>query len=283
MRDVRVVLALLLFTGTSPAQQYSISTIAGGAPPQTPAPALSASIGASVGVVADVSRNVYFTGLHCVFRLDVNGVLTRVAGNSRAGFSGDEGPAANAQLNYPWGLAIDTGGNLYIGDSRNGRVRKVSPGGIISTVAGNLGAVTGVAVDTAGNLYVASSTPTDRVRKVSSGGVVTTVAGNGTAAWAGDGGPASNAQLNPLGVAVDPAGNLYIADAVNNRVRKISPEGVITTVAGSGAGGYSGDGGQARNAQLFYPKAVAVDAGGNLLIADSANGRIRKVSLYITQ
>ena len=126
----------------------------------------------------------------------------------------------------------------------------------------------GVAVDTAGNLFIADPS-NNRVRKVTPGGVISTVAGNGTAGFSGDGGPATSAQLNyPTGVAVDAAGNLFIADEANNRVRKVTPGGVISTVAGNGTQGYSGDGGPATSAQLYYPYGVAVDAAGNLFIAD---------------
>lgn len=185
-----------------------------------------------------------------------------MAGNGTAGFSGDGGLAANASLNEPLDVVVDATGNLYIAD--NGRVRKVSPTGIITTAAGGGPTVpgdggpatsaaacpSGLALDGAGNLYF-----TDpcflRVRKVSSGGIISTVAGNGVAGFSGDGGPATNASLGGIlagiaGIAVDAAGNLYIADIGNQRVRRVSPGGIITTVAGTGVRDFTGEGGASR-------------------------------------
>jgi uncharacterized protein (TIGR03437 family) len=214
-----------------------------------------------------------------------------VAGNGTAGFGGDNGPATSAQLYSPEGVAVDSAGNLYIADANNHRTREVS-GGVITSVAGgglsvlgdpvpaasaSLYSPAGVAADSAGNLYIADS-GNYRVRKVS-GGVITTVAGSGGPGYplVGDNGPAVHAQLNPVGVAVDSGGNLYIADVGNDRIRKVS-NGVITTVAGTGATGFSGDDGPATSAHLDEPWGVAVDATGNLYIADTDNSCIRKVS-----
>jgi uncharacterized protein (TIGR03437 family) len=218
--------------------------------------------------------------------------INTVAGNGAYGFGGDGGPATSAKLWYPTGVAVDFAGNLYIADMDNNRIRKVTPAGTISTVAGNgttgpsgdngpaagaqLNQPSEVAVDSAGNLYIAD-TVNNRIRKVTPAGIISTVAGNGTMGFSGDNGPATSAQLSAGGVAVDSAGNLYIADPNNNRIRKVS-NGVITTVAGNGARGYSGDGGPATNAMLSGPVAVTVDSAGNLYIADSYNNRIREVS-----
>jgi uncharacterized protein (TIGR03437 family) len=340
MRSAGVIFGFLLLSAAAAAQQYVISTYAGGAPPPTPALGADAPFGAAFGVATDATGNVYFASLYCVFKLDRNGVLTRVAGNSRAGYSGDGGPATSAQLGARWGVAVDGVGNLFIADDKsvrkvsvsgiittvagngtpgfsgdgapgpsaqlngaisvavdnqgtlfiadynNRRIRKVPTSGIITTVAGNgilgysgdggpatsaaLGEVTGVAVDGAGNVLIASF---GVVRKVSPGGIITTVAGGGTAGL-GDGGPATGAEVQPWGVAVDSAGNLFIAEYLGRRIRKVSPNGTITTVAGGGTAGL-GDGGPASSAQLNRPGAVAVDGAGNLFIAD---GRIRKVS-----
>src|SRR5439155_1238793 len=219
------------------------------------------------------------------------------AGNSSYGFSGDGGTATSAQLAQPSGIAVDTAGNLYVADTRNQRVRKVTAGGVISTVAGNgtfgfsgdggpatsaqLSTPDDVAVDAAGNLYV-PDLGGQRVRKVTPSGVISTVAGNGTHGFSGDGGPATSAQLaffsGGSGVAVDVAGNLYISDNGNNRVRKVTADGVISTVAGNGTFGFSGDEGPATSAQLNFPLGVAVDSAGNLYIADSDNTRRRKVT-----
>ena len=215
------------------------------------------------------------------------GIITTIAGNGIAGYSGDGGLATNAELNNPYGVAVDSNGNIYIADTNNNRIRKVnSTTGIITTIAGNGtagysgdgGLATnaelyypyGVAVDSNGNIYIAD-TYNNRIRKVNSTtGIITTIAGNGTAGYSGDGGPATNAQLNyPYGVAVDSSGNIYIADTDNNRIRKVnSTTGIITTIAGNGNPGYSGDGGPATNAELYDPSGVAVDSNGNIYIAD---------------
>ena len=275
-------------------QEYAISTIAGGIPPPTPAVATTSSIGYPNGVAADSARNIYLSSSNCVFKLDSGGILTRVAGNSRPGYSGDDGAATSAQLSNPFGVAVDGAGNLYIADSGNARIRRVSPSGIITTVAGNgtygysgdggtavsaqLSSPYGVGVDGAGNLYIAD-TSNNRIRRVSPSGIITTVAGNGTQGYAGDGGAATSAQLSyPYRVAVDGAGNLYLADSFNHRIRRVSPSGIITTVAGNGTQGYSGDGGAATSAQLSAPQGVEVDGAGNLYIADTSNQRIRRVS-----
>jgi sugar lactone lactonase YvrE len=290
---IEVFVVALLRIASVDAQQFVISTYAGGAPPPTPMVGVQASILPSV-VVADSSGNLYFSGFNSVFQLDSNGVMTRIAGTSRAGYSGDGGPAASAQLNNPVGLALDASGNLYIADSFNNSIRMVSPSGVIATVAGNSSAgysgdggpatnaqlshPLGISVDGSGNLYIVDYY-NDRIRKVSAAGIITTVAGNGSTGDSGDGGPATGAQLNaPFGVAIDSGGNLFIAEHGGDRVRKVSAGGIITTVAGNGSQGYSGDGGPATSAQLYNPGNVAVDANGNLYIADSLNNRIRKVS-----
>ena len=242
-----------------------------------------------IGVAVDSAGNLYIADSdNNRIRKVSNGVIATVAGNGTPAFSGDNGPATSAQLSAPIGVAVDSAGNLYIADSSNDRIRKVT-NGVITTVAGNgtlgfsgdngpaisatLNAPNGVAVDSAGNLYI-NDCGNYRIRKVTNG-VITTVAGNGTLGFSGDNGPATSAQLNsPSGVAVDSAGNLYIADFGNNRIRKVS-NGVIATVAGNGTQGFSGDNGPATSAELSYPEGVAVDSAGNLYIADTDNYRIR--------
>jgi sugar lactone lactonase YvrE len=251
--------------------------------------ATTAKLNSPLGVAVDVAGNCYIadTYNHRVRKVS-NGVITTVAGNGTGGFGGDNGPASSAELNPPLGVAVDSAGTLYIADSYNNRVRKVS-NGVITTVAGTgtqgdngqattalLNRPEGVAVDSAGSLYIAD-TGNNRIRKVANG-VITTVAGTGTPGFNGDYGPATSAQLNyPYGIAVDSVGNIYIADTGNNRIRKVA-NGVITTVAGNGTGGFSGDNGQATSAQLAAPYSVAVDTAGNLYIADNGNNRVREVS-----
>jgi hypothetical protein len=227
-----------------------------------------------------------------------SGAITTVAGiTNESGYGGDEGAATSAKLDEPQGVVVDGAGNLYIADFGNDRVREVNAvTGIITTVAGNGtggysgdgGAATiaelhypmGVAVDGAGNLYIADY-DNERVREVNAvTGIITTVAGNGTAGYSGDGGAATSAELNePTSVAVDGEGNLFINDLRNRRIREMSAgTGIITTVAGDGTAGYSGDGGPATSAELYSPEGVAVDAAGDIYINDSSNGRIREVS-----
>jgi hypothetical protein len=261
-------LGLLLSAATISAQQYLVTTVAGGGLPPTPAPALSVWLPSPSAVATDTVGNAYFIAGDCVYKLDGTGVLTRVAGSSRPGDAGDGGPATSAQLSLPTGVAVDSVGDLYIADSGNRVVRKVAADGTISTVPGTVGFPKSVAVDGAGNLYIADYIYS-RVRKVAPNGTVTTVAGNGTDGYSGDGGPATGALVNdPEGVAVDGSGNLYIADTFNNVIRKVSVAGTITTVAGNGSQGTSGDGGPATGAELDYPSSVAVDGIGNLYIVD---------------
>jgi sugar lactone lactonase YvrE len=219
-----------------------------------------------------------------------NGIITTVAGNGTSGYSGDGNAATNATMNYPYGVAVDIASNLFIVDIFNNCVRKVGSNGIITTVAGggtnnpgDGGAATnallnnplGVAVDAAGNLFIAAGP----IRKVDTNGIITTVAG-GSYGYSGDGGAATNAALkSPNGVAVDAVGNLFIADSGNYVIRKVNASGIITTVAGNGSYGYSGDGGAATNAALTSPNGVAVDTAGNLFIVDTFNYCIRKVNI----
>jgi sugar lactone lactonase YvrE len=256
-------------------------------------PATNASLNGPFAVVVDSSGNLYISDRnnHCIRRVSVDGTISTVAGICcAASFSGDNGPATSAQLNSPQAVAFGPSGQFYIADEGNHRVREVASDGTITTVAGNgswgfsgdrgpaLRAqldVYSVASDSAGNLYITDDR-NQRIRRVSPDGTIATVAGGAL----GDGGISPFAGLNqPAGVAKDSAGNVYIADTNNHRVRKITAGGVISTLAGTGIAGYSGDGGPASAAQLDFPEGVATDSAGNLYIADTLNMRIRKVAL----
>ncbi|MBS1854741.1 MAG: hypothetical protein JST11_05200 [Acidobacteria bacterium] len=260
---MRALLLLTLSAGAA-AQQYVISTVAGGVPPATPMPAVSASIGDPARVIADSAGNVYFSSLHSIFKVDPSGTLTRVAGNGRAGYSGDQGSALSAQLDTPMGMAIDAAGDLYVADAGANVVRRIS-GGIISTAAIGLSQPFDVALDARGFLYVADS-GNQRVVRVGADGTLGDVVAGAT--------------LNhPEGLAFDSAGNLYIADTFNGVVRELTPDGRLTTVAGNGSiGVFAGDDGPAASAAISLPIAVTLDSRGNLYIADFGNGRVRMVS-----
>jgi len=279
---------LLLWPGAAlPAgtPAYTIETVAGAETASGDGMrAVLAELGAVQGIAADRQGNVYFSDCdnHRVRKVDAHGILITVAGTGSAGFSGDNGPGAAAQLNLPYGLAFDRSGNLYIADLGNNRVRKLSPDGTISTGAGSgvkgslgdggpaqsaqLASPRNVAVDGAGNLYI-SEFEGHRIRKVTADGRIATVAGTGLAGYGGDGGLATDAQLSfPAGLAVDYAGTVYVADSQNQRVRQIAASGVIMTVLGSDPG-----------TALSTPTAVAVDGAMTLYVVDG-NPAVRAYS-----
>lgn len=283
--------------------QNIITTVAGStfSFPGDNGPALGAPVGQIQAAAVDGAGNVYVADVSAclIYKISSSGLLTVVAGNGINGFSGDGGPAVNASLSFPAGVALDPFGNLYISEFGNHRIRRVTPDGAISTYAGNgtggysgdggaataaaLYAPTHLAADVAGNVFLVDH-KNNRVRKVSPSGVISTVAGNGTAGFSGDGGLAVNAALKfslaglVSGIAVDASGNLYIADSENQRIRKVTTAGVISTYAGVGISGYSGDGGSAAAARFYGPQGLALDTAGNLYVADAYNNRIRKIS-----
>jgi sugar lactone lactonase YvrE len=253
------------------------------------------------GIALDASGNLFVadSGNNRIRKVDTNGIITTVAGNGTPGHSGDGGAATNASLS-PSGITVDTAGNLYF--SENGSeippsfIRKVDTNGIITTVAGNgtnnlnpfqvgdggpatnayLWQPRQIILDNFGNLLIAD-TRDERIRKVDTNGIITTIAGTGTNSFSGDGKAATNASLSsPAGIALDNAGNLFIADVGNNRIRKVSTNGIISTVAGN-SGGFM-DNVLATNNCLNQPHGVAVDAFGDLFIADTFNQSIRMVS-----
>jgi len=282
-----------------------ITTVAGGGTNSAVnynGPATNATLSGPSSVAVDASGNLFIadTGHNLIRKADSNGIIATVAGGGTNSAVNYNGPAANASLDSPFGVAVDASGNLFISDTWHYVIRKVDTNGLISTVAGNgaqgysgdhgpatnasLFRPSGVALDTLGNLFIAD-TVNNVIRKVDTNGIITTVAGNYNTggSYGGDGGQATNASLDlPYDAAPDTLGNLFIADTVNNVIRKVDTNGIITTVAGNynTGGSYGGDGGQATNASLYFPFGAAVDASGNLFIADTDNQRIRKVALF---
>jgi hypothetical protein len=258
--------------------------------------ATAAQLNHPAGVAIDSAGDLFIadTGNNVIREVLPSGVIVTAAGTGSSGYTGDNGAGFNATLNAPSGLAVDSFGNLYIADAGNNVVRELSVLGTMTTIAGNgtsgysgdngsaivaqLKAPNGVSVDNAGNVIIADI-GNSVVREVNLLGIVKTVAGSGTAGYSGDNGPATSAQLNgPSGVTVDSGGDIYIAEAVGARVRRVSSAGTITTVAGNGAAGDSGDSGPATAAQFSNPSDVALDSLGNLFVADTNNQSIRTVN-----
>jgi streptogramin lyase len=247
-----------------------------------------------VAVTADGGFLIADTGNQVVRKVSKAGVITRVAGTGAQGDSGDDGPATDAELNDPNGVAVTADGGFLIADFGNQVVRKVSKAGVITRVAGTgtagdggddgpatdaeLHDPAGVAVTADGGFLIVDFA-NNVVRKVSKAGVITRVAGTGAQGDGGDDGPATDAELyGPNGVAVTADGGFLIADTGNNVVRKVSKAGVITRVAGTGTAGHGGDDGPATDAELYGPNGVAVTADGGFLIADTGNAVVRKVA-----
>lgn len=259
-------------------------------------PATAAALAGPVGLCGDAAGNIYINDVlnQRIRRVDRGGTITTFAGNGLQSSSGDGGPATAAAIWLPIRCAVNSSGDMWIAEQGSRRIRRVAAGGTISTVAGNgsrgfagdggpasaavLDNPTAVAVDFNNNVYF-SDQSNQRVRRITPAGLISTVAGNGSAGFAGDGGPATAASLNfPGGLAVDQAGALYVADSPNHRVRRITPDGLINTVAGNGTGAFNGDGRQAVGTSLNGPFGLALDTSGALYIADSANQRIRRIS-----
>jgi sugar lactone lactonase YvrE len=262
-------------------------------------PATEAQLIAPCGVAVDSNGLLFAVDRNRIRKIftpteSLVAIITTIAGSEEAGYQGDGGPAVSALFNGPCGITFDSSGNLFIADSFNNRIRMINSAGIITSVAGDgtfgyagdggpavaakLNRPYTVALDAANNLLIAD-TYNHRVRKTLLGGTISTAAGNGRDGFGGDGGNAAFARFSGVeGIAVDNAGNVFIADRDNNRIRKVTAAGIVSTIAGNGTAGFGGDGGMATAAQLNSPKAVAVDGAGNIYIADWLNQRIRKVT-----
>jgi uncharacterized protein (TIGR03437 family) len=339
LRFIRLSILASFCAGAAIAQQYTISTVAGsGAAGFADGAANGAQFNLPGGILVDSSGKLYVAdSANHRIRTVSGGIVSTVAGNGTGGYAGDPGSATSAELLSPGAVAVDGSGNLYIADTGNHVIRKVS-GGNISLFAGVpgvygyqgdnglatgalLNSPSGVAVDAAGNVYISDS-GNNLVRKIdittlnitavfglkgtanslyyptgivldSSGAIyvadtnnhrivkwannkLTTIAGTGVKGFSGDGGPATKAMLQyPRGLALDAAGNLYIADSTNSRIRKVTTDGTIVTIAGNGKTTFAGDGGPATSASLYFPRGVEVDGQGNVYIADTSNQVIR--------
>ena len=264
-------------------------------------PAIAANMIGPTGIASDNVGNLYIADFNNnrVRMVNTNGIINTIVGNGTQGYSGDGGPATSSELAQIYGLALDLQGNLYIADKINNRIRKVNTNGIISTFAGNgygtglgyggysgdggqataaeLYYPSGVATDARGNVYIADW-GNNRIRKVNSNGIISTFTGNGNQGYLGDGSAAISAEINhPYNITIDRAGNTYIDDNGNNVIRRVGTDGIITTIAGNGTAGYSGDNIPSTSAQLNYPIGSATDSLGNVYIADYSNNRIREV------
>jgi len=269
-------------------------------------PADSCLFNRPFGIALDASENLYIADYvdNVVRKIDNSGIITTIAGNDTGGYSGDYGLAVNAKLLYPYAVAADNFGNIFIADAGNNVIRKVTAAGFIYTYAGNgfgagmglghgsysgdggaavsatLNCPKGVAVDVTGNVYIADSR-NNVIRKVNTSGIISTLAGDGLPGYSGNGGSATAAQLNfPSSVATDGNYNVYFTDEANNVVRMVTDSGVISTIAGNGSGGFSGDGGPATAGELNSPYGVTIDGAGLIYIADAGNNRIRVVGNY---
>ena len=276
------------------------------APLNVPIPATSIQLAGPSDFAFEADGSFYVSdcgGPPRIYKIDAFGQLTVYAGSGLSGFSGDGGPALSADLGCPEGLALDRDGNLYVADSADNRIRRIDRNGLINTVAGSgpvnrdpgsfagdggpataarLWAPDDVAFDPTGNLYVADF-GNNRIRKMDQAGIITTVVGTGERGFSGDGGLATMAAINQaISIAFDGQGNLYISERGGARVRKVDQKGIITTIAGTGEPGVSGDGGPATAAALSQPMGLAFDASGNLYIACTwssfaSDARIRKI------
>ena len=270
-------------TGGVIAENSIVSTL-----PYTVSSGVNTSINSLTGIAMDLLGNIYISdeGQHIIQKISTTGILTILAGSGVSGFA--DGTGTSAKFNRPKGLAVDKSGNVYVADMGNNRIRKISSTGVVSTLAGSgvggsvnaTGALasfynpTGIAIDKSGNLYVAEFV-NNMIRKISPAGVVTLYAGVGSSGAID--GPSTSASFNhPYGIAIDSLDNLYIADASNNKIRKINSAGIVSTLAGSGNIGSTD--GIGTSASFSFPYGVAINKYGNLYVADRANKKIREIS-----
>jgi len=272
----------------------TINQFAGGGTGIDGTPAVSASIPSPSNIAVDPVGNFLLSSSNKIRKINTIGIISTVAGTGTYGYTGDGGPALVADLLSPGYVVFDGTGNLYIAHAYH--IRKINTAGVITTIAGinvagysgdggqataaEFDGVSSIAIDPSGNLYFADQ-GNNVIRKINTAGIISTIAGNGIAGFSGDGGPASIASLHlPDGLAFDPWGNLVFTDHLNGRIRKIDPSGIITTIAGDGSPFYSGDGGPATAASLFYPAGICVNQLGDIYVNDRQNYRIRKISTY---
>jgi sugar lactone lactonase YvrE len=295
--------ALLLFgmfALNAPVRAQNIYSVVGNGVSGTPAdgvPAISSSLVNANGVAFDTSGNMYVCDVndHTIRKVNLTtGIITTIAGiHGVGGFTGDGGAATSARINYPANIIFDPSGNLYFSDLLGNRIRKITPGGIISTYAGtgstgssgDGGAATsatfnqpvGLAVDKLGNLYV-SEISGHRIRKITPGGIISTFAGTGTASSTGDGSAAASATFNkPRGIMFDTSDNLYIVEEAGHRVRMINTSGIVSTIAGTGTPTSTGDGGLATAATVSSPRGITQDHMGNIFFTEGGGSRVRKI------
>jgi trimeric autotransporter adhesin len=298
----RLFLLLACCILNSAVQAQIITTIAGNGAAGFSGDNISAT-GTSIDhpsfLTVDATGNVYIADFNNnrIRKINASGIITTIAGTGIAAFSGDNGPATNAEINHPGGIILDAADNIYFSDNFNHRIRKINTSGTITTIAGtgtagSVGNGTeatnaqfnsphGLTIDAIGNFYIADYN-NNLVRKINSAGTITTIAGTGISGYSGDGGIATSAALNrPYGIVVDAFGNIFFSEYGNNCIRKISTSGIISTVAGvpaTGTGSYNGDNISATTAKLSEPCGITLDGNGNLYIADGNNSRVRKVS-----
>ena len=258
-------------------------------------PATAAQVYGTLGILFDNAHNMYFADSynHCIRKINTDGIISTIAGTGVPGYNGDNIPATAAQLYNPHYMVFDAVGNMYITDFGNWRIRKINTSGIITTIAGTgvegyggddsaaisarMDGPYGLALDNGGNIYFADFY-NNVIRKIDAAGIISTIAGTGNAGYSGDGAAATSAWFkNPAGILIGNSGNIYVADVNNHVIREIDSTGMVSTIAGTGHMGFSGDGGPATAAKFNQPASVSMDNTGSLYVADFENNRIRMI------